>query len=363
MAALSGNLNAQSINGTWQGTLPLPDNPRIALKLANADDGSLRGTLYLIDKLIDKGPLAAALTSVSFTAPEFSVEQVNLDATYRGQLSADGKSIAGTWTRDKHSYPLTLVLATPETLWKLGAGTPLSPMSSAADPAFEVATIKPCPPDAKGYSYNLRTRDFAARNRSVQDLIEFAYQVRDRQISGAPSLMAETRFDIAGKPDAEGLPSLDQYRLMIKKLLASRFQLQIHIVQQTFPAYALTRDEKAVRLPHSDPEFDTGSIYIKESPDGQTMAHFVGFSMPMFADNLMGFIQDRQIVNETGMTGHFEFTIAIPTSVLHAGPASADDDRADAVRFAIQSLGFRLFPKKEPLDVIVIDHLEKPSPN
>jgi uncharacterized protein (TIGR03435 family) len=291
-----------------------------------------------------------------------AVEQVNRDATYRGQLSTDCKSIDGTWTQDKHSYPLTLVLATPETLWKHAGPAPLPPMSSTADPAFEVATIKPSPPDAT-VSYSLRTRDFAAKNRTVKDLIEFAYQVRDRQISGAPSWMAETRFDSAGRPDADGLPSLDQYRLMIKKLLASRFQLRMHIVQQTFPVYALTRGEKAPRLPHSDPEFDTGSIYVKDSPDGQTMAHFVGFSMPMFADNLMGSIQDRQIVDETGMTGHFEFTIAISTSVLHGGPASPDDDRPGAVRLAIQTLGFRLVPKREPLDVIVIDHLEKPSAN
>jgi uncharacterized protein (TIGR03435 family) len=150
---------------------------------------------------------------------------------------------------------------------------------------------------------------------------------------------------------------------MIKKLLASRFQLRMHIVEQTFPVYALTRGEKALRLPHSDPEFDTGGIYVKDSPDGQTMAHYVGFTMPIFVDNLMGFIQDRKIVDETGMTGHFEFTIAISASVLHGGPAGPDDDRADAVRFAIQSLGFRLVPKKAPLDVIVIDHLEKPSAN
>jgi uncharacterized protein (TIGR03435 family) len=364
MVALCRTLSAQSVNGTWQGTLSVPDNPRVALKLANADDGSLRGTLYLIDKLIDKGPLTAALTSVSFTAPHLSVEQVNLDATFRGQLSADGKSIDGTWTQDKHSYPLTLVLATPETLWKHGGPVPLPPMSSTADPAFEVATIKPSPPDATGYSFSLRTRDFAAKNRTVQDLIEFAYQVRDRQISGAPSWMTETRFDIAGKPDADGLPSLDQYRLMIKKLLASRFQLRMHIVQQTFPVYAITRGENAPRLPHSDPEFDAGGIYVKESPDGgQMMAHYVGFSMPMFADNLMGFIQDRQIVDETGMTGHFEFTITISASVLQGGPAGPDDNRADAVRPAIQSSGFKLVPKKEPLDVIVIDHLEKPSAN
>ena len=364
MVVLCTALSAQSVDGIWQGTLPIPDNPRVAFKLAKTEDASIRGTLYLVDKLIDKGPLTAALTSVSFTAPDLSLEQVNLPVSYQGKLSADGKSISGTWTQDKHSYPLTLLLATPETLWKLAGATPLPPMSSTADPSFEVATIKPSSPNAKDYSYSWRTRDFAAKNRSVRDLIEFAYEVRDRQISGGPSWMAETKFDIAGKPDADGLPSLDQYRLMIKKLLVSRFQLHTRIVQQTFPVYALIRDEKASRLPHSDPEFDTGSIYVKDSPDGQTAVHFIGHTMPMFANTLMNFIQDRQIVDETGMAGHFEFTLTIPATELHGDPSSGPtDDRADAFRRAMQPLGFKLVSKKEQLDVIIIDHLEKPSAN
>ena len=116
--------------------------------------------------------------------------------------------------------------------------------------------------DAMGYSFSLRTRDFAAKNRTVQDLIEFAYQVRDRQISGAPSWMTETRFDMAGKPDAEGLPSLDQYRLMIKKLLASRFQLRMHIVQQTFrctpaPGARMLQGGYPTAIPNSIPAGST----------------------------------------------------------------------------------------------------------
>jgi uncharacterized protein (TIGR03435 family) len=363
MVALCTALSAQSINGTWQGRLPIPDNPRIAIKIA--DDGSLRGTLYLVDKLIDKGPLAAALTSVTFTAPDLSVEQVNLDLSYRGKRSSDGKSIDGNWSQNNHSYPLTLVLATSETIWKSDGPVTLPPMSPNANPAFEVATIKPSSPDEKGSRYGLRTRQFVANNKTVEQLVEFAYQVHDhRWISGGPSWIDESKFDIAGEPDTEGLPSIDQYWLMLKKLLASRFQLRTHVVQQTFPVYALSRDEKAPKLPHSDPEFDTGNIYVKDLVGGQTAAHFVGLSMPMFADMLMNFIEDRQIVDETGLTGHFEFTMRAPTSDLHGDPLSGPaDDRADVFRRALQPLGFKLVPKKEPLDVVVIDHLEKPSAN
>jgi uncharacterized protein (TIGR03435 family) len=358
------SLHAQTILGTWQGTLPVPDNPRVAFKIETdaGGDGTLHGILYEFDK----GPAAAALTSAIFTPPDVAVDQVNLDISFKGRLAADGKSITGTWTQEKQSYPITLTLATPDTLFKRSGPAPLPPMSLAADPAFEVATIKPAPPDAQGSSYNWRTRDFTGKNHSVQDLIKFAYQVRDRQISGGPSWMAETKFDIAGKPDAEGLPSIDQYRVMIKKLLASRFNLQLHTVRQTFPVYALTRDENAPHLQHSDPEFEgTGYVYPTDDgkADGQTVAHCVGFTMPTFANLLMNFIEDRQIVDETGLAGSFEFTLTMPTSAMHGGPTGPEDDRADAFRHAIQPLGFHLVPKKEPVPVLIIDRIEKPTPN
>jgi uncharacterized protein (TIGR03435 family) len=366
LAAQTGiQTGIQTITGTWQATLPTPDNPRVAFKIESdtGGDGSLHGIVYQFDK----GPAAVALTSATFIAPDVTVEQVNLDLTYKGRLAPDGKSITGTWTQGKLSYPLILTLATPDALFRRSGPAPLPPMSPSADPAFEVATIKTTPPDAKGSSYRWRTRDFTGTNHSVKDLIEFAYQVRDRQISGGPAWMAETRFDLAGEPDAPGLPSLDQYRLMIKKLLASRFNLQLHTVQQTFPVYALTRDEKAPTLHHSDPELDGGSCYVYSTEDGhadgQTVSQCVGFTMPLFAGLLMNFIEDRQIVDETGLTGSFELTLTMPTSAMHGDSAGPEDVRADAFRQAIQPLGFHLISKKESIPVLIIDHLEKPTPN
>jgi uncharacterized protein (TIGR03435 family) len=361
----SAALCAQTITGTWQGTLPTLDNPRIAFKIETdaGGDGTLHGVVYEFDK----GPAIVALTSVTFTAPDVAIDQVNLDISFKGRLAADSKSIAGTWTQEKQSYPLTLTLATPDTLFKRSGPAPLPQMSPTADPSFEVATIKPTAPGTKDSYTHFRTRDFTAKNSSVQYLIEFAYQVRDRQISGAPAWIADTKFDLAGEPDIPGLPSIDQYRLMIKKLLASRFNLQLHTVQQTFPVYALTRDESAPHLHQSDPDLDSGSCYTYSTDDGkaegQTVAQCVGFTMPTFANLLMNFVADRQIVDETGLTGSFELTLTMPTGAMHGGPAGPDDDRPDAVRAAIQPLGFHLIPKKEALPVLIIDHIDRPTPN
>jgi Protein of unknown function (DUF3738) len=196
--ALSTGLHAQTVVGTWQGTLPEGQSPRIVLKITKAEDGTLHGMLVFIDR----GATGAPLLSVSFVPPDLSVAIA--DISYRGKLSADGKSVNGIWTRDKQTYPLVLVLATPDTLWTYSGPVAAAPMSATSDPSFEVATIKPSRPDAKDRSFSNRTRQFQARDHTVAELIKFAYQVRDRQIDGGPSWMNEDRFDILAEPDAPG---------------------------------------------------------------------------------------------------------------------------------------------------------------
>ena len=358
--AFPASLYAQTIAGIWQGTVPTPQKQRVVLRIAKADDGSLRGNLYRIDKSAD----GIILSAVSFQYPDVTIEETFIDVSYKGKLSEDGKSIAGIWTEGKQPYPVTFTLTAPDAVWKFENGiAPLPPMSATADPAFEVATIKPSPLDAHGPAYGLRTRQFTANGASVKELIKFAYKVRSRQVSGGPSWIDDIKFDIAGEPDAEGLPSEDQYRLMIKKLLADRFHLTARSVQQIFPIYALTLEGAHPKLTSSDSEFNRGSIYVKNMPGGQMLLQFVGQTMPMVADTLMNFIQDRQIVDETGLPGRFDFAFTIPTSELQGGQGGPEDERGNAFMRAMQPLGFKLVPKKAPIEVIVIDHLEKPSAN
>jgi uncharacterized protein (TIGR03435 family) len=75
---------------------------------------------------------------------------------------------------------------------------------------------------------------------------------------------------------------------------------------------------------------------------------------------LMGWIQDRQIVDETRLNGRFDFTVMTPTSSVQGGN---DIDKATAFLLGVEPLGFKLVPKKEPIEVIVIDHIDKPTAN
>jgi uncharacterized protein (TIGR03435 family) len=351
-------LHGQTITGTWQGTLSAKESQRIVLKFAKADNnGSLRGSLTFIDR----GPSGPPLLSVTFAPPDLSVTVA--DISYRGKLSADGKSITGVWTQGNQSYPLTLVLATPETLWNYSGPAPIPPMAATADPAFEVATIKPSQENEKERSYGFKGVRFGAENASVTDLIKFADKVRDRQIDGGPTWMNEDKFDIAAETDTAGQPSRDQQRSMVRKLLADRFGLKVQVVQRDFPVYALTVVESPPKVAASEPGYDHGYVNVTDRKDGQTAVQFTHYTMPEFADALMNFIQDRQIVDETGLTGRFNFALMIPTDTAYGRQGPDDIDRAAAYFGAVQPLGFKLVRKRSPLEVIVINHLDKPSAN
>jgi uncharacterized protein (TIGR03435 family) len=351
-----GMLHAQTVVGIWQGTLPIAENPQIVLKIVKADNGGLRGSFYRVDRF--SGPIP--LSAISFSAPNLSVASAFIQISYQARLSDDGKSMSGTWVQDKKNYPLTLALTPLENVWKHDSAPAPVWMAANADPAFEVATIKPSVPGATSRSFSLRTRRFAAKNSTLADLFKFAYKVRSRQIEGAPAWFEETRFDIAAEPDAEGQPSEDQYRVMLKKLLADRFQLKMHVVQKVFPVYALSVEKSPLHLDRSEPGVNQhGSIFTVEQ-NGQMLARFVDDSMPELADVLMNFIPERQIVDETGLTGRFDFTMSMPLNVLQSND---DNEKAAGFFEALKPLGFKLVPKKEPLDVYVIDRLEQPSGN
>ena len=96
-------------------------------------------------------------------------------------------------------------------------------------PGVDVATIKPNNSGLSGMQQlTINGRDFKTVNSSLSDLMQFAYNVQLKQIIGAPEWIDKDRYDIAGTPDQEGAPSVEQLRTMVRKLIAERFQLKFH---------------------------------------------------------------------------------------------------------------------------------------
>ena len=357
VSMLAGPLTAQSVLGTWQATLPVQPDPRVVLTLRQATGGSLAGSLTFIDH----DNVAAPLPSVTLASSELRFAVA--DITYSGKFSADGKSLAGTWTRGTQRYPLIFTLATPETAWTYAGPARLSPMSASADPTFEVVTIKPSQAEGVVATTETRYRVFKAKNSSVLDLVKFAYHVTPRQVQGGPSWMNDLRFDVVGQPDLDGLPSVDQHRLMVKKLLAERFHLVIHDIQPVFPVYALTLTSPHAKVtPIAPNDIGETKILVTDKQDGTMDLQFVYTTIPQLDDTLMSFIKDRQIVDETGLTAQFNTILTVPSEVLQNSLID-DGERRSAFFKAVQTAGFRLTPKQEPLRVIVVDRVEHPTQN
>src|ERR1051326_6215639 len=170
---------AQNAVGTWQGTLETPQKPlRMVMKVTRAADESLKAVFYSIDQ----SGQGFAGNGVTLQGTTFKAAIPAIRGTYEGKLSADGTTMAGTFTQ---GAPLTLnfVKATPTTEWAIPEPpAPPKAMAGDAKPTFEVATIKPSAPDARGHGIQVgRPRacvnGFTTDNLPVSELIKFAYGV------------------------------------------------------------------------------------------------------------------------------------------------------------------------------------------
>ena len=356
LAALPGTaLQAQNITGNWQGTLEVPQRKmRVVFKIALEND-KLQATAYTVDQ--PSPPIAVKMTSPSRAG------------AYEGKLNADGNSITGTLSQGGAQLSLNLARATPETAWAIPEPPPPPKrMAPDANPAFEVATIKPSDPAHPEQIITLRGAEVITTNVTVHALINLAYWLHPKQLTGGPAWTETEKFDMAGKPDAPGQPNVDQMKVMIQKLLTDRFQLKFHFEKRELPVYAVQLAKTGAKITPSqdDPKGIPGWGFGR-NPAGMIMT-FHNSPMSQFTAVLQN-STDRPVVDQTGLTGRYDFTLNFtPDAAMAAllgGPPPPAGDNPDAAPdlFAAfqQQLGLKLEPTRVPVDVMVIDKVERPS--
>lgn len=369
LAALP-NLHAQSLVANWQGTLSANGRDlRILFKIATTESDSLKATLYSLDQT----PQPIPCGTVTFQGGVLKIPIPGVGGNYEGKLSPDKNSFDGKWTQGPTPTPLTLTRATNETAWAIPEPPPPPrKMPADADPTFEVAAIKLSQPGAQGQGLTIQGKRMVTRNTSLSFLITFAYGVHPKQLSGGPSWLDTEKFDITAEPDAEGQPSDKQIRSMIRKLLADRFQLKFHTEQKELAAYAVTLGKTGPKLTKSEGD-----------PNGLPGLGFRGLgalvvrnaNIADFAGLMQTVVLDRPVVDKTGLTDRYDFTLNWTPEPSQFGgrgaqtgqpPAPPADDAAappDLFTATVQQLGLKLESTKLPVDVLVIDKAEKPSEN
>jgi bla regulator protein blaR1 len=362
---------AQNITGTWQGSLKAgAQELRTVFKISTTDADKLAAVMYSIDQ---RSP-AIPVTTLTRNGSTIKMTIAGLNGTYEGKLSADGNSIAGTWTQGGPALPLTLTRATPETAWTIPEPPP-PPARMAADakPGIEVATIKPSDPARPGKLFTIRGQDVITINTTLSDLITMAYDLHRQQITGGPAWFESDKYDITAKPDVPGQPNVAQLKMLIQKLVADRFQLKFHREKKDLNVYAITVGKTGSKLTksQSDPNSLPGLFFGRAAPSGMSF-NVRNATLAEVAGVLQGTVLDKPVVDQTGLSEKYDFTLKFtpdPGQMTGLGgappPAAADNLDAPPDIFAAfqQQLGLKLESTKAPAEVMVIDSVEKPSAN
>lgn len=248
----------------------------------------------------------------------------------------------------KHLFAVTILLS----------GSLLGSSIHAQQPAFAVATIRPSSEQVR-FEHDGRTDIqpdmLRMRDVTLNTCIKFAYSVQDSQIAG-PGMLRSERYDIVAKNDAP--ISKDQMKQMLQALLADRFKLIFHREDRELKAFALVQAKGGSKM-HKAPADGTTS---RENTATGTIAK--SLSMKDFADFLSGPVE-APIVDKTGLPGKYDFTMDFTSYLPQLDRPTKIDDFLGVIQATLEGeLGLKLEPqKKASVEVLVIDHVEKPSEN
>jgi bla regulator protein BlaR1 len=260
-----------------------------------------------------------------------------------------------------------------------------SPFSSqtqntiAAAPAYATVSIVPNNSGGDRNTLMFGPDQFISKNASLQQVIREAYGVEDDRIAGAPDWLSSEKYDVEAKeasfgsddPRARFDQSVSKQKRMLQALLADRLKLAVHHETREIPVFALVLAKDGPKLHESQPGANHPDWY--KGPDGNSMPGIwmkpnalvgQGIGMGPLLLHLSRQLH-HTVLDETGLSGTYDFTLNFPDGVrLGIDNPVPPESYEPAVSTAIeQQLGLKLELKKVPLEVLVIDHVEKPLGN
>jgi uncharacterized protein (TIGR03435 family) len=251
-------------------------------------------------------------------------------------------------------------------------------------PSFEVATVKPRDPSVRILLTPPGSQNVVTQAGTAKTLIANAYGVRPARIIGGPAWMDDRSkmYVIEGKIAQDlfarmetmtGDQRHDQACLMLQSLLAARFGLKAHIESREMPVYELTLAKSGAKLPAPNDEKppDAAGTRVQQMSGGEVITKdgirtrnltLDGMLEPSWFD-----LGDRPIINKTGLTGKYDLTINwLPNIAAQRGPGTelaAPEGQPSIFNALEEQLGLKLLPTKAPIEVLVIDSIDRPSEN
>lgn len=243
---------------------------------------------------------------------------------------------------------------------------------------FEVASVKPNRSGDSGRFIRPSTGRLSITNMTLKNLLTIAYGVRDFQISGGPTWIDSDHYDIEAKPASNVAPK-QMEGPMLQALLEDRFMLRIHRETKELPVYVLTVGKNGFNIPPASENncvpFDPSNppLPSARSRNPSEMCGFLGLgrgslnakqvSMEAIAIALSQLL-GRTVVDKTGITGEIDGHLTFAPEQAADPTLPPSDATSPSIFTAIQEqLGLKLDSAKGPVEVLVVDHAERPTEN
>jgi uncharacterized protein (TIGR03435 family) len=229
--------------------------------------------------------------------------------------------------------------------------------------SYEIVSIRPDRSESRNGKYEYVPDGLNFINLPLRPLIDDAFDIAAGEgISGLPGWANSEPYDVQAKVDAAAAEAAQKLSLkelivlqrpMLQSLLADRCQLKAHLETKTGPAYDLVIAKGGLKMKEAPADEEPGGMIST----GSMTVH--GQSLDWLVGNLAGWT-GRKVVDKTGLAGKkFDF-------VLQWSPDGQSDaaNAGPSIFSALEEqLGLKLAPSQEPMKILVIDHMERPSPN
>jgi len=231
--------------------------------------------------------------------------------------------------------------------------------------AFEVVSIHP-DPNVRNMSMSGSPTSWNTTGAPLKLLLSNAFSLKDFQILQAPNWVNSARYTIHARlPEQMSKLSdeeLDkQFGPMLQSMLIDRFHLRYHWTTQERPVYSLVLEKGSPRVPPAAPTDKYGLVV------GPNFYEAHAITMSNFADNI-GLNLDHIVQDRTGLTGTYTFKLTYPPSAdanipLGASSSSQVESESRLISALSDQLGLKLVAEKRPVKMLVIDDIQRPTPN
>jgi uncharacterized protein (TIGR03435 family) len=236
------------------------------------------------------------------------------------------------------------------------AAAPLCFAQTAAQtPSYDVASIKPNRSGSSNSGTSTSNGNLTATNITLRSLIRNAYGLQDFQIAGGPSWVDSDRFDIIAK--AEGEPAPPQRRLMQQALLAERCNFAAHHEMREMVVYDLVLAKPDGKLGAGLRHVDCAVVQTCGNTNvNNTILKAQGRTLADFSQTLSAIVT-RIVIDKTGLAGPFDIDLA------WSRDQTTDTSQPSIFTALQEQLGLKLESSRGPVDVLVIDRVEPPTPD